>query len=296
MTRGIFAMLAAVLAIAPATAQPVIDDAREDRWAQEVIPGIVVGDAVFLATPARAKVLAILTLPRGMPKGGVVVIHGLGVHPDFGMIGGVRTRLADAGYATLSVQMPVLAAGASREDYRIALPAAGERIGAAVAFLRAKGIAKLAIVAFVAGEPVLLRPGGIPAADLARVLHLPLVATGGNEPRASGTLPAHYAPRTRATLLAPDVLRAEVIQLEDRDEDVAVLARTVARPADFDDLWLQAPASAAAYAHDLYANLRKLDAANADVILIEAVPNDDDWLAVRDRLTRATRGEDDDRD
>ena len=39
-----------------------------------------------------------------------------------------------------------------------------------------------------------------------------------------------------------------------------------------------------------------LDAANADVILIEAVPDDDDWLAVRDRLTRATRGEDDDRD
>jgi L-threonylcarbamoyladenylate synthase len=51
-----------------------------------------------------------------------------------------------------------------------------------------------------------------------------------------------------------------------------------------------------AYAHDLYANLRTLDAANADVILIEAVPDGDDWLAVRDRLTRATHGEDDDRD
>jgi hypothetical protein len=42
--------------------------------------------------------------------------------------------------------------------------------------------------------------------------------------------------------------------------------------------------------------LRTLDAANADVILIEAVPGSDDWLAVRDRLERATRGEDDDRD
>ncbi len=109
-------------------------------------------------------------------------------------------------------------------------------------------------------------------------------------------MPSHYAPRTPATLVAPDALRAEIAQLEERDEDVAVLARTVPRPADFSDVWLQASADAAAYAHDLYANLRALDAANADVILIEAVPGDDAWLAVRDRLTRAARGEDDDRD
>ena len=57
-----------------------------------------------------------------------------------------------------------------------------------------------------------------------------------------------------------------------------------------------APADADAYAHDLYANLRTLDAANADVILIETVPPGDAWLAVRDRLVRATRGVDDDRD
>jgi hypothetical protein len=47
---------------------------------------------------------------------------------------------------------------------------------------------------------------------------------------------------------------------------------------------------------ELYTNLRALDAADADHILIEAVPNDDAWLAVRDRLMRATRGEADDMD
>jgi L-threonylcarbamoyladenylate synthase len=152
------------------------------------------------------------------------------------------------------------------------------------------------IIAFVTGSPMLLRPGGIGIAELERVLRRPLLLSNGAAPRAPGTLAAHYAPRTAATLLAPDALRAEIVQLEDRDEDVAVLARTVARPADFDDTWLQAPADPVAYAHDLYANLRTLDAANADVILIEAVPDGDDWLAVRDRLTRATHGEDDDRD
>ena len=88
-------------------------------------------------------------------------------------------------------------------------------------------------------------------------------------PRASGTLASHYAPRTPANLVAADMLRAEILQLDERDEIVAVLARTVARPADFAGVWLQAPADAAQYAHDLYANLRTLDAANADVILIE---------------------------
>jgi alpha/beta superfamily hydrolase len=81
----------------------------------------------------------------------VIVVHGLGVHPDFGMIGGVRTLLADAGYATLSVQMPVLAAGATRADYAVTLPAAGERLAAAGAFLRAKGIATIAIVSHSVG-------------------------------------------------------------------------------------------------------------------------------------------------
>lgn len=152
------------------------------------------------------------------------------------------------------------------------------------------------IVAFVAGAPVLLRPGGIPVADLERILGRPLAPPDAGAPRASGTLPAHYAPRTPAVLVAPNALRAELAQLGGRDEDVAVLARTVARPDDVDAAWIRGPADAAAYAHDLYANLRALDAANADVILIEEVPADAAWLAVRDRLARATRGEEDDRD
>ena len=152
------------------------------------------------------------------------------------------------------------------------------------------------IVAFVTDAPVLLRPGGIARADLERCLGVSLATRDGSSPRVPGTLPAHYAPRTPAVLVEPEALRAELAQSAERDEDVAVLARTVERPAEFEDAWIHAPANAAAYAHDLYANLRALDAANADVILVEKVPADETWLAVQDRLMRATRGEDDDRD
>ena len=142
------------------------DYAREERWAQEVVPSLVVGDAAYLATGTRAKVLAILALPPGSPKGGVVVVHGLGVHPDWGLNGGVRTSLADAGYVTLSVQMPVLAAEATRDDYLITLPEAGERIAAAILYLRGKGVSKIAIVSHSFGATMvktyLARPDALP--------------------------------------------------------------------------------------------------------------------------------------
>ena len=167
------------------------------------------------------------------------------------------------------------------------------------------------IVAFTTDEPVLLRPGGIAIDALARVLGRPprMAGTATSEssagtsggaaaavPRASGTLASHYAPRTPASLVQPDALAAELEQLAARDERVAVLAHRFGRKPGLADTWIAAPADAAAYARDLYANLRALDAANADVIVIEAPPRGDAWLAVRDRLARATHGEDDDRD
>jgi alpha-beta hydrolase superfamily lysophospholipase len=89
--------------------------------------------------------------PGGGATRGVIVVHGIGVHPDWGLIGGLRTGLADAGFATLSVQMPVLAADAPRDAYAELFPEAGERIGAAIAFLHDRGVERIAIVAHSMG-------------------------------------------------------------------------------------------------------------------------------------------------
>jgi L-threonylcarbamoyladenylate synthase len=153
------------------------------------------------------------------------------------------------------------------------------------------------IVALTTATPMLLRPGAIGAEAIARVLgHRPSARETG-APRASGSLPSHYAPRTPASLVASDALHAELAQLADRDERVAVLAWHAPRPQTFDGLWISAPDDARAYAHLLFANLRALDTADADAILIERVPDDADWAAIADRLARATSGEaPDDRD
>ena len=146
------------------------------------------------------------------------------------------------------------------------------------------------IVAFDGDVPVLLRPGGIAVADLVRVLGRAPAQPGRHAPRASGTLASHYAPRTPARLVAAGELARSP------PPHAAVLARTVARPPAFAGAWIAAPATGVAYARDLYANLRTLDAAGAREIVIETLPDAGEWLAIRDRVQRAVHAEDDDRD
>jgi len=144
------------------------------------------------------------------------------------------------------------------------------------------------IVAFTSREPVLLRPGGIGIDALTSVLGRAPNAPGADSPRASGTLDSHYAPHAPALLIDPADLLQEVARRTASGERVAVLARNIARPSAFAGAWITSPPDAPRYAHDLYANLRGLDAPGVTTILIEAVPDNPDWLAVRDRLTRAT--------
>lgn len=144
------------------------------------------------------------------------------------------------------------------------------------------------IVAFANGRALLLRPGAISLDAVTQVLGERPRTAEQHAPRASGTHASHYATRTRAFLVTAGQIRSEIDQRESRDERVAVLARTEDAPEWFDGCWIRASADAQRYAHDLYANLRELDAARADSILIEAVPEQPEWLAVRDRLTRAT--------
>ena len=76
------------------------DHAREKRWAAEVTPGLVVGDAITLTQADGHRFLALHTA-NASARAGVVVVHGMGVHPDWNLIGVLRTGLAEGGYATL---------------------------------------------------------------------------------------------------------------------------------------------------------------------------------------------------
>ena len=145
------AWLISLLLLVSLPAFAVPDYAREQRWADEITPAIVVGDPIYLAQDNGHKFLGIYT-EAAKAKMGVVVVHGLGVNPDWGMIGTLRQRLPDFGYATLSIQMPVLAADARSEAYAATFPDAVERIELAVAALKAKGYQRIALVSHSMGS------------------------------------------------------------------------------------------------------------------------------------------------
>src|SRR5258706_3914004 len=139
------------LLLAPALALAQADYAREQRWAEEITPAILVGDPVTLELRSGRKFLGIYA-PNAKAAAGVIVVHGRGVHPDAGLINPLRSQLSEQGYATLSVQMPVLAADAPGEQYPPLFPEAAERLRIAVAFLRGKGMKKVAIVSHSLGS------------------------------------------------------------------------------------------------------------------------------------------------
>jgi L-threonylcarbamoyladenylate synthase len=139
------------------------------------------------------------------------------------------------------------------------------------------------IVDLSRGAPVLLRPGAISREELAKALGEEPRERDVHAPRASGTLAAHYAPRAALYLadgptidaLARARPEAAVLAMRDAPDGVKVAA------------WIVAPRDPSAYGHDLYANLRRLDASGAKRIVVEAPPPGTAWEAVNDRLKRA---------
>jgi pimeloyl-ACP methyl ester carboxylesterase len=134
MKRRRFLGCVIAAAALPASGQDVL---REQRWKSEILSNLVVGDAVRLSLSSGASFLGLYT-KGGADQPAVLLVHGTGVHPDHGVIGTLRVALADRGFTTLSIQMPVLAADARAEDYLPLFPEAGERIASAAAWLQTR--------------------------------------------------------------------------------------------------------------------------------------------------------------
>jgi len=145
--------LAAAPLCAVAMPAPAQDYEREARWRAEVAPSIVVGDAVDLRTADGRTFLGLYVDSPGATRA-LLIVHGIGVHPDHGIVGTLRMALADRGFATLSIQMPVLAADASPEAYARLFPLASERIGVAAAWLNARGHRDLVLVSHSMGSRI----------------------------------------------------------------------------------------------------------------------------------------------
>jgi alpha-beta hydrolase superfamily lysophospholipase len=126
------------------------DHEREARWAEQTLATLVAGDAVYLMQRSGHRFLA-LHLPARQPRGAVIIGHGRGWSPDYDLYGALRTKLADAGYSTLSIQLPVLPSTAKVGDYLPTFPDAAERYALAADWMRKQGHARIAIVSHSLG-------------------------------------------------------------------------------------------------------------------------------------------------
>ncbi len=143
------------------------------------------------------------------------------------------------------------------------------------------------IVDLSRGRAVLLRPGRITPAEIAAVIGAEVQLPDAAAPRVPGALASHYAPRTPLSLADEAELSARLAEL--RGKKIAVLSRREA-PAglNLDGVtWNAAPRAVAGYAHELYASLRRLDALDCALIIVEAPPATPEWQGVNDRLKRA---------
>ena len=148
-TNMIMLIAGMILITLQTTAAP--DYAREQRWSDEVVPSLIVGAPIYLTQKNQHKFLGILA-ENNHSKMAVVVVHGMGLHPNWGMIAILRQHLFDHGYTTLSIQMPILAADASYKAYPKLFPDAVERLQLAVYYLKQKGYQRVAIVSHSNGS------------------------------------------------------------------------------------------------------------------------------------------------
>jgi L-threonylcarbamoyladenylate synthase len=110
----------------------------------------------------------------------------------------------------------------------------------------------------------------------------------GSVLRSPGMMAKHYAPRAPLELVDDDG-RSRVEALTETCRRVGWLTWPGAGNVP-GAVRVEMPAEHSAYAAKLYAALHDLDAAGVDRIVVAGPPDSEDWLAIRDRLGRATGG------
>lgn len=153
---------------------------------------------------------------------------------------------------------------------------------------------------------VILRPGAISAEMIQAALlgaqvempHQISQQPDINQPRVSGSLSAHYAPKTKMFLYSTGHLSAVLPSALKSKNKLAWVHFSSNSSADAEYLKTQhinlvekiIPTQSDELARQLYALLRQLDQENYDGIAFEDLPTDPAWDAVRDRLGRAVVG------
>ena len=137
--------------------------------------------------------------------------------------------------------------------------------------------------------PMLLRPGGLPRAEIERVLGRALVQppadteADSGQPLAPGMLASHYAPRAKVRLNAVKLEAGEALLAFGLGAisgiDAAAAVMNLSERSDLDEA-----------AANLFGHLRALDGKGVRTIAVMSIPDEGLGEAINDRLRRAAVG------
>ena len=224
-------------------------------------------------------------------------------------------RIVTAGGATVGVRWPshpFIQAVVRACDFPLAAPSAnlsnqvsptnarhvlkslGHRIRLIVDGGRAQVGIESTVVDLTTRPPRVLRPGMIHAESLRALtgeLENPGRGTRQAEPsRSPGLSPKHYAPKARLVILdwrdEVDLL-AQLAALKAPLRKTHVIAHTQIPAGEHVGCVSVVPHDATAFARAIYAELHRSDEAGAGWIVVETLPDTEEWQAINDRLRRA---------
>jgi len=137
--------------------------------------------------------------------------------------------------------------------------------------------------------PMLLRPGGLPRAEIERVLGRALMQppadteADSGQPLAPGMLASHYAPRAKVRLNAVKLEAGEALLAFGLGAisgiDAAAAVMNLSERSDLDEA-----------AANLFGHLRALDGKGVRTIAVMSIPDEGLGEAINDRLRRAAVG------
>jgi L-threonylcarbamoyladenylate synthase len=251
-------------------------------------------DWVAVADDARIEALA----ARFWPGPLTLVLRRRPELPDIVTAGldtvGVRVPAHPAARALIAAAgTPLAAPSANPFGYVSPTTAAhvAELLGDAVELVLDGGPCRVGLestILSLAGDPVILRPGGLPREALEDALGTRLaVAAPSDRPLAPGQLQRHYATRTPLAILDQKAKAAPT-----GPERVGLLAQGPTHAPGFAAVEVLAPDGAVeTAAARLFAALRRLDAMGLDRILAEPCAETGLGHAIMDRLRRAAARE-----
>jgi L-threonylcarbamoyladenylate synthase len=138
-------------------------------------------------------------------------------------------------------------------------------------------------------QPTILRPGGASRQQIEAIIgpvRMMEHAVKNGAAMSPGQLPVHYAPRTAAWRfetsqrgqISPEIGGGKCGMVVLSPQDVVSKREHIFALSCKPDV----------YARHLYEVLRELDAMDLAAIFIEMPPDEPQWAAIRDRITRAT--------